>query len=313
MSPKSSKIWKALALLIPTMLILGACESTNNIVVTDNGAVTIKAEIKETEGFLKTMDITCDALVDGMKMDKKDAELLNFKVENKSSGEVTHCLLSADSRGVSAVDDDFLIDTGDTYILKFTNDDDPKETAEAFKMFKVDFKLSVTMPGKIVKAEGAEIAGNTATFTDFAAFFDTVTVEGEKKATGNAKAEGKKKDKNDKDDDDKAVANSDSDSNSDSIGFLGMIIFGAIVGGLIGLIIALVKKNKNKNNPQLNQAAYAPVPPQGQPIPPAGYPIPEQSVPPQGQPMPGYPAPPQGQPMPPQAPNTPPKTNWSSN
>ncbi|VEI13574.1 hypothetical protein [Trueperella bialowiezensis] len=173
----------ALALILPVGLALAACESDTTIGINEDGVASITMEIHDTSGMLAAGGMTsCDEFSSSIAEGDD-----SFTVEDISKDGNLGCRITGNS-GVSAVDDDVLVETDDTYI--FTIDEDLGDTGltdEDLAMLKqmgFGFSFTVEMPGDIVKADGAQISGNRATFDDPSVFSQGITVEGYKSGSG---------------------------------------------------------------------------------------------------------------------------------
>ncbi|MDP9806563.1 hypothetical protein J2S70_001145 [Trueperella bonasi] len=178
----SRKKLLALTLLAPLALTVSACESDNVFSVTEDGAGSLVMEIRDTQGLLEMGGLkSCDEFVG----DVPDAA--DFTVEDISSGNQLGCRISTES-GISIVDGKTLKETDSTYIFELdsgeTDDMLSTDQMELFSSMGFNFTFTVEMPGDIIRAEGANIDGNRATYTDFTQLSSGILVEGNKSPGG---------------------------------------------------------------------------------------------------------------------------------
>lgn len=178
----SRKKLLALALLAPLALTVSACESDNVFSVTEDGAGSLVMEIRDTQGLLEMGGLkSCDEFVEDVP------EAADFTVEDISSGSQLGCRISTES-GISIVDGETLKETDSTYIFELdsgeTDDILSTDHMELFSSMGFNFTFTVEMPGDIIRADGADIDGNRATYSDFSQLASGILVEGNKTAGG---------------------------------------------------------------------------------------------------------------------------------
>ncbi|MBM7824226.1 hypothetical protein JOD55_000053 [Arcanobacterium pluranimalium] len=314
---------KVAAFLLPFALLLTACESHNNVAVHEDGSMEIALHFKDDSGMF-AQQFKCQDLEKEMDITTIDKVLTDIQMTDNSSGNTLDCTMTIKSKG-SAVNGDTLIETPDSYILNFGTDGETEfkeQDLEMFKQFNVQFSFNVKMPGEIVKADGATVNGNTATYNDIKILSKKITVEGKKSAKGSVATT-----KDDKKDDSKKDAKKSSEAKKDSgsdeakeseSSILPWALGGLVVLGLIGVgIFFLVRKKSNDNPAQgygfdgqspygQNPYGQQPTPgapyqynPQGAPQQSSGSPFSYAEAPAPVQPMPGQPPVPPAPPVPP--------------
>ncbi|WP_353065425.1 hypothetical protein [Arcanobacterium hippocoleae] len=248
---KPHKLKKLLVCLLPALLFLTACDSHNKIVIEEGGSAAIEMQIKDDSGTLGATGVTCDSFKDEIGADKlasmNDGEI---EIKDNSKDGNLDCMIIAKSTG-SKVDGKTLIEQGDNYIFTIPGGTAGELGEDDLKMLSFidfDFSLTVQMPGTVVRADGAEISGNTAVFTDIAAVIKGIEVEGKKVADGSSAAAAPKKDP--KSENSSATANKAATSGSFpwmTVGVIGIIFVLAVIV-LIAVIAIFAKRNKNNSS-----------------------------------------------------------------
>ena len=300
-----------LALLLPFTLLLTACKSDNTMEITAEGGVIFTMDMIDTDGMMQTTGMTCDSMKEMMGESDPTVGSEEFTVEDISEGGTMGCRITVSTD--DAVDGSTLVDNGDSYTLNLTSSDmDGTSMSELEALGPIDFSFNVTMPGEITDAsDGAQINGNTATYTDPTVLESGFSVTGLKTGSSNPGGEGNGNTPNggnngEGNGGENQGTNNETDSNSsdsDSDGFpiWAWILIGVGAVLVIGLIIFFVTRGKGKKGgPEGYPGAYpnAPYGQGGQP----GQPQYGQQAPyGQGQPQYGQQAPyGQGQPGQPQ-------------
>lgn len=182
----------ALLAVVPLALTLSACKSQNTVAIGTDGSMTVTMDIRDDKGLLKMGGVdSCDVF--GQKIDESVGSLkqrqTDTKIEDLSKNGVMECRFTAYRN--AAADGKVLTETANSYIFRVSPGQSGTATAQSAQTLKnlgLDFTLTVQMPGKILRAQGAEIKGNTATFNSLDIFTKKTVVEGEKKPTGREKA-----------------------------------------------------------------------------------------------------------------------------
>lgn len=276
-SIKSRRTRVVAALLLPVALMLSACKSDNSIEVTESGGLTMVMDMIDDEGLMEGTGITCDMMQQELG-DETDDIIPggSFEIEDISEGANLGCrfIMSAPY----AVDNEALIDNGDSYTLVITSDDMEDFTEEDMsEIGTMDFTFSVTMPGDITDATaGGDVSGNTVTYTDLQAMSSGIEVTGYKAAGSGGgtdpapqpttqPTDGATADPGSEQTDTGTQA-ADEDSNGFPVWAMILIGVGALL--LIGVIVYLLtrgKKNKggdgypggyDPNNPYGGQPGY---------------------------------------------------------
>ena len=173
----------ALGLLAPLALTIAACESDTTVLIGEDGSATLTMEIRDTQGILELGGLTtCEDF--GSDFAGSEDDVI---VEDISTGDRLECRISMDSGG-SAVDGAILTETDTTYIFEIpegeTEDLFGTDDIELLASMGFGFTFSVDMPGAIIKADGAQIDGNRATYDDPNFIMTGISVEGNKTADG---------------------------------------------------------------------------------------------------------------------------------
>ncbi|MFC5369619.1 hypothetical protein [Arcanobacterium bovis] len=288
---------KVAAILLPFALLLTACESHNTVAVNEDGSMNMALHFKDDSGMF-AQQFKCQDIEKEMDISALDKALSDIQMTDASSGNTLDCTMTIKSKG-NAVDGETLVETPDTYILNFGDDDKAsfdEQDLQMFKQFNVQFSFNVTMPGEIVKADGATVNGNTASYNDITILAKKITVEGKKHAKGSVaatnedKKEDSKKDSGSKDSD--LSKDSDSDNAKDSgFSILPWALGGLVVLGLIGVGVFFLIRKKSNNDPAQGygfdgQSPYGQTPYGQTPGAPYQY-NPQQGAQPQGMPQQG--------------------------
>lgn len=299
----------AIGAILPGMLLLSACKLDMNIDIREDGSGSVIMDFSEKRSQLAGLIDSCDDFKSSIADMGPEAE--DFTVEDLSDEETLHCRMVGDKED-SLVDGSTLVDNGDTYTFTMEGESTNSMPEEVPGM-EFDMNFTVTMPGEIVDAtDGGEISGNSVTYRGMEWVDTGFTVTGKKSGgadpapdptteettepaptpdeTGNAD------ETTDADDTEEAAA----DEDSDGFPLWGWILIGVGAILLIGIIAALIAKNRgDKNQPPMG---YQPGYPQ------QGYP---QQYPQSGQGYQGYQQPgqqpPQGYPGYPQQGQQPPQ------
>lgn len=235
---------KLLLLLFPALLFLTACEAHGTFAIEEAGTINFEMRMQDDSGMMETAGITCDALKSEIGTQLAAEESEEIEVIDNSTEEALDCSIRAHS-SESAVDGQTLIESGDNYIFKLDSGQNSGLSEEDLQMlgfFDYDFTFTVQMPGKIIRAEGAQISGNQAVYSDLATLINGIEVEGKKAADPSAAAEAA------------AAQHESQQQNEDGLSWIAII---AIVVGII-LLLAIVlvvflarrrKKQQNISNP----------------------------------------------------------------
>ncbi|QJC21235.1 hypothetical protein [Arcanobacterium buesumense] len=159
-------------------LSLSACHSSLDIDVNPSGNISSVIYINDDEGILATLGggETCDDLLTTVRVQANQSND-DIQVEDTSTAGNAECRFSSASDG-SFIKGKNLLETDDTYILKIDAIEDIQPDQTQMLDSAGTFSLTITMPDDIIKAEGAEIHGNLATFTSFSSIANGVFVEG---------------------------------------------------------------------------------------------------------------------------------------
>lgn len=170
---------KALTGLLALPLMLGACEVSAHVKVNEDKTMDATMEIHDTQNFLAEFgtDISCDDLA------AEITEEENVTIEDISTDDHLACRISGTG---AELDSEEVTETDETFILTMDTENDPmsEQDLAMFDQFGINFEYAIEMPGDIIRAEGAEIDGNVATFTDIRALNEGIEVEGYKTADG---------------------------------------------------------------------------------------------------------------------------------
>ncbi|WP_124055381.1 hypothetical protein [Arcanobacterium ihumii] len=248
-SAQKSRRFKIAALLLPATLFLAACESTNSMVVEESGKINFTAHFKDDSGMATGSGIKCEDIKKEMELSKFESAMV--QVQDSSSGNTLEC-----SFNVSAPGSDILTETENTFIVKLGDTQDPafnSEDLETFKQLGVNFALNIQMPGDIVRADGATINGNTASYTDPSVLGSQITVEGMKRAGAKvgdtANAEEKASDSKSESADTEPAKDTDTEVSDNESNPVPWILGGLILLGLIGVGVFFLTRKKPNNNP----------------------------------------------------------------
>ena len=276
-SVKSRRTRVVAALLLPVALMLSACKSDNSIEVTESGGLNMTMDMVDDEGLMSGAGITCDMMQQELG-DETDDIIPggSFEIEDISEGSNLGCrfIMSAPY----AVDNEALIDNGDSYTLVMTSDDMEDFTEEDMsEIGTMDFTFSVTMPGDITDATaGGDVSGNTVTYTDLQTMSSGIEVTGYKAAGSGGGTDPSPQPTTQPTDGATADPGSEqtdtgtqaADEDSDGFPIWAMILIGVGALLLIGVIVYLLtrgKKNKggdgypggyDPNNPYGGQPGY---------------------------------------------------------
>ncbi|MGV9187784.1 hypothetical protein ACTOVJ_06765 [Arcanobacterium canis] len=183
----ASKWLKAAAIALPAALLFGACDTTMSIKLNEDRTAEVVMDINDTDGALTKLAgdrVKCDAFKEQLKTQAKDQET---KVEDLSNGGNLHCKLSAKGpisasfkgEGFKETDTSYILDGSSLAGLKQSDLKQMKNLP-----FPLNIKLSIEMPGEIVKTEGdVKVSGNTATIEGVDALAKGFKVEGYKTAS----------------------------------------------------------------------------------------------------------------------------------
>lgn len=254
-----SRASKALALCGATALALSACQADTTVTINEGGTIAFVVDFSDDTGALSSIFTDCQSILDEFSgAVGVPADDMNAAVEDLSSGDNFHCLLSVASSS-AVIDGEMLSDDGDTYTLTF---EDPSMdiSSQELHMYDAfsDFTLNVEMPGAIVHAPGASlIEGNVATYDSLSTVVSGVTVTGYKTGDGTAAATSPSPEATESTEplvDDGAAANEDSSAFSTPviIGLIALLL--AVVGGLI----FLMTRKKNDGGHEYGQYGYVP-------------------------------------------------------
>lgn len=286
----STKRTLAVGAIIPGMLLLSACKFDTTVEVHEDGTGVISMEFSEQKALLEGLISSCDEFKDSMgDMGGAGQELT---VEDLSTDDVLHCRLSGEDDFTTGTS---LRDNGDSFT--FVTEPDPSMSDMPDTMPGMEFEMSFTvkMPGEIIEAtNGGQISGNTATYTGMDWIATGFEVTGLKSGGAPAPDDPADDPAEDPADDPNTDATSDeaTPASDDEGGFPTWAWIAIGIGAvlLIGIVAALIAKNRNKKNgPPAGGPGGYPYQPGGAPQ-PGGYYPPNGQVPPQG----GYGQPPQG-------------------
>lgn len=175
---------KALAILatIPLLAGLSACRSTTTITIGADKNVTFESEFGDDSGILKLGGATCDDLANELENGVGEQELGSLEVTDTSTDKEFACKITASE--TSSFDAKTLSETDDAYILDFDQPDfvntEDLQQIESLGQ-KLDFSLTVVMPGDVTKApEGFTIDGTKATTTDLNTLSQPIRIESAK-------------------------------------------------------------------------------------------------------------------------------------
>lgn len=245
---------KPLLFILPALLFLTACEAHATFAIEDAGTVNLEMQLQDDSGLMQTTGITCDTLKSEIDAQLSAEESAEIEVVDNSSEEMFDCSIHAHS-SESAVDGQTIIESDDSYILKLEsaqNTGISEEELQMLQLFDYDFTFTVQMPGKIVRAEGAQISGNQAVYSDLATLINGIEVEGKKVADPGAAAE--------------AAQNNPANQRDEGLswGVIAAITAGILLLAAILLVIFLSRRRKNQQktvNPYesyTNPTAFAP-------------------------------------------------------
>lgn len=248
----------ALLMAIPLVVALTACEAHTTIKINEGGTGETVMVIKDDTGEMSQYGMTCDNLKESAAQDAGE----NVVVEDISENGVLTCKITTPLEG-NLVDDNALTETDDTYIFTVPPTDGESNELSQGMSENMVFTFTIEMPGDIIKAEGAKIDGNRATFESISQVENGITVEGYKTSGKSGSGEATYTDKDNKDNSnaDSAQAKAESDDSEDAgispaiwavIAVVSLAVIGAVV------FFATRKKDKGDDNAFNGETQYSP-------------------------------------------------------
>lgn len=185
MTSYSLKKFALFVLAATATVSLSACHVDLGVGIHPDGNVNSVIELHDDDGKLAALGAgdSCDDLLTAIKSQVPGGSG-EVKVTDISTDGHLGCRFTAESEK-SAIDGKNLKETDDTFI--FSTEDTSQQVPPAqLSMLESmgTFTLTIAMPGDIIKAEGAEINGNIATYKSLSTIVKGITVEGHKEGTG---------------------------------------------------------------------------------------------------------------------------------
>ena len=173
----------AILIVLTAIFTLSGCRSEGQVAVQPSGSINGTVDLSADSAIASTAGIGCAKLEELGNLKLKggifDSDSSSFTVEDHSDSNTLRCTLTFDS-GESAVGTQLLSETESSYIFSLPRGMLNDGNLRTLSLLDPQFSLSIAMPGKIISAPGAEINGNTATFSDTQVLLNGVNVEGEK-------------------------------------------------------------------------------------------------------------------------------------
>lgn len=244
---------KAVAIAAVALCAFSACHTDVGVGVKSDGSIKSVVTLNDSEGKLKAIGLgsSCEELASGVKT-QIGITGGTFDVKDKSKEGKLSCEFTAES-GKNMVDGKTLTETDKTFILSTQKASTavPKEQLSMLKNFG-KFTLTISMPGDIVKAEGAKIDGNLAMFSDLEKLATGFSVEGYKVGSGSI-------------DDAKLGA-----AHSGIPTWVWIVSGTAIIALIVVLIVMFTRKKKTATPAESESPATTPLPEEVMPEAPAG-------------------------------------------
>ena len=180
---------KALAIgaIAPAILVLSACRGEIVYKIEEDGSGSMLIEIEDTTGDLAMYGVACDDVFGEVDTDDlfeiTDDDQADITIED-ISGEYLACRMTM-TTSQSLVDDELLIDNGDTFTFITEADPTADFTDEMPPGMEFEFTVTIEMPGPIIEAtNGGEVDGNRVTYDLFEAVQNGFEVTANKSGSG---------------------------------------------------------------------------------------------------------------------------------
>ena len=189
MTTTTQSRWKkkmALALLLPVALLLSACKVDWEIGVSNEGHTGMVLTFTDDTGMILTPDTTCEeALASAGSQAGMGTNTSGMTIKETTLDGQRACQMTATS-GMGMFGQEGITDNGDSITLEIPKDDTVTDQDLAMvDLMITDFTFTLTFPGDVIEAPGAQINGNTATWTKFSDLAKGIKATGKKSGSGN--------------------------------------------------------------------------------------------------------------------------------